>query len=671
MKRILYLSIFAFVALTSCEDYHASLEGLDTNPTPQDIKTIEYTMTADDYASVASNSTNSALAGDDADAKAALAAIKSQNAFSLDAPASLYAPAFIDATWFAADNGSSVKLTFNTYGELSDEVIAVSAASNYSLSSANYATVWTDGEGYSFFTPSKSAASNLPTILNAQYPDADPGAVMLVEYYAADSEPYDSDDSTTPDTDIPSTGFLYDFDDITATTYDIAIDGLYNIATIGTSRSWNGKTYNSNGYLEMTAYFSSDAEEVEAYLITEPFVVADDMEFSFKHAYGYYSEEGGRVSVLISEDFTPNASGTTTATEVTNATWTDVTSNFTFIVPEGSYGTLTEAGPYSLDSYVGKKIAIALRYNGDGNTTATTTNQIDDIAVTINSASAAPAAIVLPTTQKYATLYQFDGSNWSLYSSAIALQDTDYTAMGSTYGNLSGTQPEDYLATWLSNNYPYALEGDSKVIAFKYYSSTTYVRGDKYNYTGGEWVKDEAMETVTEQFVKSDNKWNFDPSVTLNLTPTKNDEFIMAHYQAVVDWVWENVDVAELGCSNYGEGYVTSYGNNEYYTGSSAYYNNVDLRPSKAIEQCPTQYANMSEDEVEALMLERLTMCWAYGLESLYPDMAPIDGLDVYYTVNIAIYTGTTLSDVSHTMKFEVVGVGDFEYVEGSLQEIE
>lgn len=72
----------------------------------------------------------------------------------------------------------------------------------------------------------------------------------------------------------------------------------------------------------------------------------------------------------------------------------------------------------------------------------------------------------------------------------------------------------------------------------------------------------------TEQFVLSDGKWNFDPSTVITLKAEKGNAESAAFYQAITDWVKENHPE-----------YVTSYGNNDYYYGGSAYNNNFDFRP--------------------------------------------------------------------------------------------
>ena len=168
---------------------------------------------------------------------------------------------------------------------------------------------------------------------------------------------------------------------------------------------------------------------------------------------------------------------------------------------------------------------------------------------------------------------------------------------------------------------------------------------------------------VTSQFVKLDGKWMFDPNVTITLPSGRGQELSATYYQACVDWVYENIDVP-LGSTGIksGIGYVTSYGNNEYYSGTSAYQNNVDLRAASARAQYPKGYEGMSDEEVVALMKKRFCEEVMPGaLSKLYPEARPFEGMQVVYTITFGVYTG---SAATYTAKWEVVGPAQFKFLE-------
>lgn len=155
----------------------------------------------------------------------------------------------------------------------------------------------------------------------------------------------------------------------------------------------------------------------------------------------------------------------------------------------------------------------------------------------------------------------------------------------------------------------------------------------------------------------------YDPNVTIDLPSGKGVEISTKYYQACVDWVYENID-KPLGSTSIKDGnyYVSSYGNNEYYCGTSAYQGNVDLRPAKARDQYPAGYEGMSDEEIQKLMMDRFTQEVLPGaLSALHPDAEPVAGIDVIYTVNFAVYTGTT---ATYTVSYTVVGKGKFQLIE-------
>ena len=167
-----------------------------------------------------------------------------------------------------------------------------------------------------------------------------------------------------------------------------------------------------------------------------------------------------------------------------------------------------------------------------------------------------------------------------------------------------------------------------------------------------------------DQFVRNNGKWVYNPSSLIELKAEKGTPLTTAYMQAGVDWVKEHVD-APLGVAA-GAGYVSKYGNNEVYSGLSAYYGNVDLRASTARAQYAKEYASMSDAEITAKMAERLQQTLGAALTKLNPEALPVAGLDVIYTLHFGLYDGNATK--TYEMKFKVVGKGQFEYVKDSYK---
>ena len=167
-----------------------------------------------------------------------------------------------------------------------------------------------------------------------------------------------------------------------------------------------------------------------------------------------------------------------------------------------------------------------------------------------------------------------------------------------------------------------------------------------------------------DQFVRNNGKWVYNPSSVIELKAEKGNALTTAYMQAGVDWVKEHVD-APLGVAA-GAGYVSNRGNNEVYSGLSAYYGNADLRPSAARTQYAKEYASMSDAEITAKMAERLQQTLGAALEKQNPEAVPVAGLDVFYTLHFGVYDGNVTK--TYEMKFKVVGKGRFEYVKDSYK---
>lgn len=254
-------------------------------------------------------------------------------------------------------------------------------------------------------------------------------------------------------------------------------------------------------------------------------------------------------------------------------------------------------------------------------------------------------------TETRNAIYMFNGGKW-VPSDALALQPADYKAMGLQNGYFASGQPASYLPKFLSTNYPYAQPDDKFFVSYRYQDG---LGADEYVFDGAQWTRNNGIIEQTDQFVKNSTGWVWDPSVTIILTPGKGIELSAKYFQACVDWVKENVEN--------GEKYITTYGNNDYYSGASAYQNNLDWRVAEARAQYPEGYAGMSDDEVTEALKQHTIQVFAGVLEKLHPEAKVIEGVDVTYTIQLGIYTGTSVSAPTHKLVYKVTGNPAFEFV--------
>ena len=226
------------------------------------------------------------------------------------------------------------------------------------------------------------------------------------------------------------------------------------------------------------------------------------------------------------------------------------------------------------------------------------------------------------------------------------------------------------MPQFLGLKYPYAQAGDTVAVVYNYYNGdATVLKADEYVFTAGAWTYNtQPVTVVTEQYALAENGWVFSPDVTITLVPGRNAE-TNHYFQKLTDWVWENIDQKE-GVTEKGKGYVTSYGNNDYYYGGSAYQNNFDFRPSAWKAQNEKAYGEMPDEDLTALMWERLPEALLHMLECAYPDVQ-LEDVPVTYVLKFGIYgiEGSSATKY-YTARYKLTGKGEFTYVEDSLKEI-
>ena len=609
-KRLIYSLCAASLLLAGCDYNEENFPGYDEESIPTNVANITYTLTDADY---------EAIGGD----------VATNKYFSADAMPDDYLPGWLGDTYYTADAGSSANLTYRfktvyphyqniPYEQLTEE---------------DYTVIY--GTGYNNATfLNASNVGRMYRILNAKYAEPKKDDRVMVEYqYSEDGQPSRGE-----------TIVYWDFEDLE--TGDIeSMDGGWTLSASGDT--WQVKEYSNNKYLQFTANYAE--AEAEAWLVTPGIAISESgLNLAWDVCVGYWNADC--LSVLISTDFNG---------DVKTATWTDVTDRFNIPQePTGGYGTMASAGVMSVDDYVGKTIHVAYHYVGNKQTPATTTYQIDNIMV------ANEIAAPVETETRFA-LYEYTGNGWYEFENsnhAICLSMADYEEIGGNpgkYYNFDSNAPaQAYMPQFLAKHAGYALDGDTCTVIFRQYSGGNSVGNEQYVYHAATnlWSYCDLVREETRPYGFNGTEWNYNPSVTITLQVGKNIAESATFYQAIVDWV----------ADNYPE-YVTSYGNNEYYFGSSAYQNNFDFRVSAW--QGQGTYPGMAGEDLTKIMWERLPESFPHALEVLYPNAAPVDGMDVIYTINFGIYDGA--GTTTYTIQYKVVGQGQFEYVEGSLKAVE
>ncbi len=635
ISRALLLA-FAAGALAGCSENswnNDELNGFEV-PEPTQVETIEYTMTEADYAAVSSNSANKALAGDAG--AAALRAVGSKLCFSDAAPARDYVPAWLGSSsfaYFTLTDGSAVRLTYNTAVTPSEIPAEIESATEYTVSDEDYQTVWGSEDDYiAAFAPSHTASASIPGILLAALPDAAEGDYAVVRYRTSQADPVFSAPSEPEE------------------------PGFTLSSVIGTAAVDDDVTING----------------VVTALCSQGYILTDASGAIFVYC-GSKFEENGFSGLAIGDQIVLNGTvaAYNTGLQIANGATFDKAGSQAVSYPAAT--TFDAASMADIIARTDNALAIYGTMTGTVSVTTDSKGRINVaggrycnmVATSVAESTASAAATVssraatetMPSQAEYA-VYTFNGTRWNAATDVVMPSHADYQAMGQRYDNLSDEAPATLLPKFLRAKYPYASEGDVRYVAYFYYaSSATTVRCDEYTFNGTDWTPAATVTTQTAQFVRTGGKWIYDPNVTINLPAGKGQEMSTLYYQTCVDWVKAQID------DKTGATYVTSYGNNEYYSGTSAYQGNVDLRAASARAQYAAGYADMTDEQIVATMKQRFeSVVMPAALSILHPDAEPIAGVDVIYTINFSAYNGSATTP--YVITYKVTGRGQFEFIE-------
>lgn len=237
--------------------------------------------------------------------------------------------------------------------------------------------------------------------------------------------------------------------------------------------------------------------------------------------------------------------------------------------------------------------------------------------------------------------------NWNLTEEEYKSMGTDKDQPGSHNNFSEKIDPAFYLPIFLKLNYPYAKEGDVYKIGYKFYNSDkeTEERSAIYRYCKGTWAEydpyvDEAVIfTMKAELTFDGTNWVLDRLIGNSVQLI----FGQTDYEALYNWSKENKR-EYLG---------TKYPDQEeYWFGVSTYYPNVNNNYStwKKYYDKEGIYASMSDEELQALMDERL----AWGISNLIlPAHVSEPDEEMAYVVTYAVFGGRGKGDYSMSFKYD------------------
>ena len=686
------IALMAGVALmgVGCQtDYFNEhyLPGYENGGAIIDSKNFELVLSADDYAAIAKNSTNKAIAEEAGEeATAALAAIGKNKYFANQDEAAAYVPAWLSASYPTYDDGSMALVTYTMALDVPEEVLLMNAATEYTLTEEDYMAIWGSEEEYASAVTPKTV-NKLKNVLPIA-DDARAGEYVVVTYnYSAEEpateEPNQPEKPAEGYTSVLGTAVLDDVVEVRGYISAVSTQGpiltdatgsiiLYKAADLGlavgdevtvngTIRAYNcGFQFDySKGDTTVEKTGTTTVTYPEALDITGAY--ADELLTTrVANEYAYYAKMTGTVSIS-GNYYNFNIPGAETAV--------------------GSiYGATDEVKSWLAD---GMECTLYGYFFSISKTSGAP--KYINIIVTSVEPIAAPEASTFALTVKSEKRYAYFKFNGTGYEAAdiVAVQPADYSNMDQNYDNFTNPAQDNYLPKFLEESYPYAQEGDAKYVGYiRRANSVNAWCVEEYVFSGV-WTKTVYFAEKQDQFRKNEGEWKVDRTLELDYTNTSSAD-TKAFYQYCVNWVYDfkdvpmgapardnagvilSTDVVTIdGAKPAGNYWVSNYGNNEFYTGASAYYGNVDWRPS-AVKSgfAAAGMGDLSDDEILAKLKENTAEVYAEVLHYMYPDVTSDD----YKKVVIKVYCYGPNKNYSFT--FDVVEQGVFAYVPDSITEL-
>lgn len=189
MKKNIVISLALLSLLAACNDDYN--DQFDINSGYEDVKNITMKLQSSDYASIAGDETNKALAlAKDPEGGTGVTALENvgkQGYFTAEAPAEDYIPAFLAGKYPNADLKSKFTVTYNQYQAPSAYLKDFTNISAYALESEDYDGVWGSKVKASFLSP--ATVGQIPSILKERMSAAASGDMVVVDYAYSETEP--------------------------------------------------------------------------------------------------------------------------------------------------------------------------------------------------------------------------------------------------------------------------------------------------------------------------------------------------------------------------------------------------------------------------------------------------------------------------------------------------
>lgn len=385
MKKIFFTLTVLSTLLMSCNYNEENFPGYDSEVSPTNVVTYNYTLVTADYKTISTAALK--IATDKQDSTDA-SSINTNKYFTDDVPASTYVPLLLATKYPYVDEGSVAYITYNYYAAYDTTTIAT--ANKYTLVADDYNAMGTSSGQpgqYDNFSSTALPDNYIPAWLKLTYPYAQSGDVKLIRYkyyassvtsvlygvYTYDGTTWSRYIATNPSTlkfKFKDGAWQFIDSDILQVTLMAGLDPFTAISVAGDQVWASTSSYGA----KISGYSSSTYFDNEDWLISPSLDFTDRVTpwLTFDHTGKYFVTMKEEATLWVSTDYTDGK-------EPSTATWTQVTIP-TYMT--GSDWTYVSSTPIDLSAYAGESnVHFAFKYLSFSATSAAATWEIKNVYV--------------------------------------------------------------------------------------------------------------------------------------------------------------------------------------------------------------------------------------------------------------------------------------------------
>ncbi|MEO6348883.1 MAG: choice-of-anchor J domain-containing protein, partial [Aquaticitalea sp.] len=471
MKKFIYLFTVMGLILTGCNPLEDINNEIDAIPAEPNVGVFEYTLTADDYATLDLNF----------------------GSFNSEEDAKNLIPSILTDLYPLYGSGSSVLVNYNLYVGAAEGVSELTGADIYQLTNSDYAATGSDAFG---FYPNINAASKIPDVLSSQIANPTDGQIVLAKYKQYFENP------------VIGLANLVEYN------FAGSFEGWNIVEESGANDVWTSQT----GYVQGNGYFGGQVANVE-WLVSPSIDLTGDSNLKFQITQAIkYAGDLSLLKILVSTDYTGD-----TAT----ATWDEITLS----TPAG-IDTLDPSEDYDFSAYDGQMINIAFKYESTDMDAGRW--RISNLAIKTLGASGATNSkgeyfrYTGGSWQRVNNAYYLSSADYDSMGTGSG-QPGQYNNFSSSLS------PGNYLPTFLGITFPYAQEDEQLFVIYDYFSSSSgaQIRGDQYTFMNGVWTPHKSTIMTSLKFGNVDGVWV--PDNTIRYTLMGSDYTYISTQYASVD----------------------------------------------------------------------------------------------------------------------------------------